>query len=215
MIRFRVKRGQFSYQDRAISDTSPATELKSQKNEVELNGFRYSHVKDAVAHCEFLHWLEGQMGTNKTVTEVSAADKFGWSRPHCMHSKSIFHSEEFRSKQAGYVSLSFPTISAVGANAAQPHYHTSKDNDVPLRHDAVYLCDSGGQYLYVQAVFKSTLAFPVTTAMVPLTSRAPLYGISTPRTFSCAAPIRLCLRDTLPWRDRSSPKAPLAYVWTQ
>lgn len=45
-----------------------------------MSSTTYHQIKDAVAHCEFLHWLEHQMATEKSVTEVSAADYIGSHR---------------------------------------------------------------------------------------------------------------------------------------
>ena len=32
-------------------------------------------IKDAVALCEYLHWLEGQLAQGNVVTEISGADR--------------------------------------------------------------------------------------------------------------------------------------------
>lgn len=49
-----------------------------------------------------------------------------------------------------YVGLSFETISSVGPNGAIIHYNPSKEGseqDLQITNNAIYLCDSGGQYL--------------------------------------------------------------------
>ena len=46
---------------------------------------------------------------------------------------------------------SFDTISAVGANAAVIHYRPTNATDTPITRSNIYLLDSGGQYLSVQA----------------------------------------------------------------
>jgi len=64
------------------------------------------------------------------ITEISGATKL----------------TEFRSEQVDFVGPSFDTISSVGPHGAIIHYKPSKDSDVPIRMDCLYLCDSGGQY---------------------------------------------------------------------
>jgi Xaa-Pro aminopeptidase len=46
-----------------------------------------------------------------------------------------------------FKSLSFNTISAVGANAAVVHYSTEEGNDLAFSKDKIYLLDAGAQYL--------------------------------------------------------------------
>ena len=53
---------------------------------------------------------------------------------------------EERAKEEGFVSESFGTIAAVGANAALPHYTPSPECNSPLEGDTVLLIDSGAQY---------------------------------------------------------------------
>ena len=43
-------------------------------------------------------------------------------------------------------SVSFDSISAIGKNAALPHYRADKNNPVSLKNNCIYLSDSGGQY---------------------------------------------------------------------
>lgn len=39
-------------------DETPISILKAVKNDIEIEGFRQSHLRDAVAVCQYLHWLE-------------------------------------------------------------------------------------------------------------------------------------------------------------
>ena len=64
------------------------------------------------------------------IRDSSAADKLFSFR----NSNDLFHSN------------SFDTISAIGKNAALPHYRTDKNNPVSLTNNSIYLSDSGGQY---------------------------------------------------------------------
>ncbi|XP_048237381.1 xaa-Pro aminopeptidase 1-like [Haliotis rufescens] len=112
-----------------LTSPSPVAAFKAVKNDVEIQGMRRAHIKDAVAVCEFFHWLEKDV-SHGTVTEVSAADKL----------------EGFRRQQEDFVSLSFDTISSIGADAAIIHYKPSAESNKPITSDQIYLCDSGAQY---------------------------------------------------------------------
>ena len=61
-------------ENQLLSDASPIALMKAVKNDTELAGMRNAHVKDAVALCEYLYWLEKEIKKG-TVTEVSGADK--------------------------------------------------------------------------------------------------------------------------------------------
>ena len=52
----------------------------------------------------------------------------------------------FREQNDLFHSISFDSISAIGKNAALPHYHADNKNPVTLKNNCIYLCDSGGQY---------------------------------------------------------------------
>ncbi|GFS27148.1 XAA-PRO aminopeptidase 1, partial [Elysia marginata] len=86
-------------------------------------------VKDAVALCEFFVWLEKAVPTG-TVTEITASDK----------------AEFFRSQQENFMSLSFDTISSIGADAAIIHYKPKPETDKEVTTEEIYLIDSGAQY---------------------------------------------------------------------
>lgn len=108
---------------------SSIAEDKAVKNETEMLGMERAQVKDAVALCEFFHWLEKEVPKG-TVTEVSAADK----------------AEHFRSQQENFISLSFDTISSIGPNGAIIHYKPNAESDTVVTSEEVYLIDSGAQY---------------------------------------------------------------------
>lgn len=108
---------------------SPLALLKCVKTEAELAGMQRAQVKDAVALCEFLFWLEKEVPKG-TVTEISAADK----------------AQNLRSKQADFISLSFDTISSIGPHGAIIHYKPKPETDAVITTDQIYLIDSGAQY---------------------------------------------------------------------
>lgn len=111
---------------------SPIGDSKAIKNETELEGMRACHIRDGAALTEYFAWLENQLLVEKaSIDEVTAADKL----------------EEIRSKHKNFVGLSFDTISSTGANAAVIHYKPERGNCSTIDPKAIYLCDSGAQYL--------------------------------------------------------------------
>lgn len=100
---------------------------KSIKNIVEQEGSRRAHELDSIALARFLYWIE-RNGVGKSETELS--EKL----------------ENFRAQSDDYRGQSFETISAVGPNAAYPHYRAIKGEDSLLEKNSAYLVDSGAQY---------------------------------------------------------------------
>ena len=115
-----------------LSSTSPVRLRKSVKNAVEIEGMREAHLQDGIAMEKFLYWLEKSVQADRVVSEWDAAVKLG----------------QYRALIPGYQGDSFETISAYGPGAALPHYITPKTNAPCLQPHGLYLCDSGGQYLY-------------------------------------------------------------------
>ena len=79
----------------------------------------------------FLHWLETEVASGRTVTEWEASERL----------------TAFRAEIPGYRGNSFENISAYGPGAALPHYSTPRVGSAVLRPCGLYLVDSGGQYL--------------------------------------------------------------------
>ena len=118
--------------DKVEEARSPVGDAKAIKNDAEVEGMRNCHIRDGAALIEYFAWLEDQIVDKKAkLDEVDAADKL----------------EEIRSKHDKFVGLSFPTISSTGANAAVIHYMPERGNCSVIDPKAVYLCDSGAQYL--------------------------------------------------------------------
>jgi len=123
--------GNLIAEENAYVEVSPIQLMKAVKSEAELSGMRNSHIRDAGALIQFFYWLEKEIHKGHSVTEKQAADKI----------------LEFRSKVSGFVSESFPAISAVGKHAALPHYHmTEESGKVKIDVNDVFLLDSGAQY---------------------------------------------------------------------
>lgn len=119
-------------EDKVEESRSPIADAKAIKNPTELEGMRQCHVRDGAALIEFFAWLEEELVVKGSwIDEVQAADKL----------------EEVRSRGQHFKGLSFPTISSTGPNAAVIHYSPERGNCSLVDPKAVYLCDSGAQYL--------------------------------------------------------------------
>ena len=51
------------------------TNLKSIKNDVEISGFRASHIRDGVALVRYFAWLEEQLKNGVALSESQVADQ--------------------------------------------------------------------------------------------------------------------------------------------
>ncbi|CAG8463560.1 93_t:CDS:10 [Diversispora eburnea] len=54
---------------------SPIADAKAVKNEVELEGMRQCHLRDAVALINYFAWLEQQIAEGKKLTEIDGSDR--------------------------------------------------------------------------------------------------------------------------------------------
>jgi len=113
-----------------LEQADPCMLAKACKNSIELAGMQEAHRKDAIAMCRFLAWLDQAIADGLTSDEAQLADKL----------------ESFRLQQPGYLEPSFATISALGPNAALPHYNFRNGEPRTIGKDAIYLVDSGGHY---------------------------------------------------------------------
>ncbi len=108
--------------------TDPCLILKAIKNETELKGIINAHLRDGIAVCKLLYWLE--QNKNQKLNEYDIVEKI----------------HELRYQQPLFYSESFPTIAGSGPNAAIIHYQPEKNNCSSLIQNSVLLLDSGGQY---------------------------------------------------------------------
>ncbi|CAM6053450.1 unnamed protein product [Sphagnum tenellum] len=100
---------------------------------VEVQGMMDAHIRDAYACVEFFSFMEDQIVNQKVQTwnEITAAEVL----------------KGLRLAQPNSKGLSFTTISASGANGAVIHYSPTEETVAGVNDTAVYLVDSGGQYL--------------------------------------------------------------------
>lgn len=117
--------------DNIFLKETPVPHQKAVKNDAELAGMREAHVRDGVALCQFLAWLERHIDAHGTLTEVEAATKL----------------EGFRAAQEGFLSTSFTTIAGSGPNSAIIHYSPIEGACRMVSAREVFLLDSGGQYV--------------------------------------------------------------------
>ncbi len=103
---------------------------KAVKNEVEIRQLRQTYLEDSVAVCRFLFRMKKRAGEG-ALTEYTAAQEM----------------DGLRRENPEFLDLSFPTISAWGANAAMAHYILREETAAQIPEEGFLLVDSGGQYL--------------------------------------------------------------------
>ena len=108
---------------------NPTALMKAIKNPIEIENMKKAHIKDGVAVTRYMYWLKKNIG-KIPMDEISVSD----------------HLWELCKEQEGCLGLSFPTISAYGANAAMCHYSATEESNAKLEPKGFYLVDSGRQY---------------------------------------------------------------------
>ncbi|KAJ9463437.1 putative Xaa-Pro aminopeptidase P [Diplonema papillatum] len=115
----------------ALHDSSCVASAKVKKNAVEQQGFINCHVRDGVALCTYLKWLEDTVASGEKLMEIQAISQL----------------LKFRAQQKHFKGVSFETISGCGPTAAVIHNRPCLGtNDHVIGTDHIYLVDSGGQY---------------------------------------------------------------------
>ena len=104
--------------------------LKSIKNKAEIQNLIKAQIYDGVALVKLMFWLENNINKSK-ITEIDVQNKL----------------EIIKNKNKNYISPSFETISAYGANGAIIHYNAKNvKKKTFLKKSNYYLLDSGSQY---------------------------------------------------------------------
>lgn len=117
------------HSNEVVDRMNPTSAAKAVKNSTETENMRRAHILDGVVMTKFIYWLKTNIG-KIPMTEVSAAE----------------YLDKMRWEQESNLGLSFPTISAYGANAAMCHYHAEAETCAKIEPRGLYLVDSGGQY---------------------------------------------------------------------
>lgn len=112
-----------------FNDNDFIVKLKSKLNYQEITNCFDVHFRDGQKMIKLLSWINQNPVGSLKESDVQ---------------KKIF---ELRSKDKLYKGESFPSISAVGAHSALPHYQVSKNHDSVLAEGDIFLIDCGGQYL--------------------------------------------------------------------
>jgi Xaa-Pro aminopeptidase len=111
---------------RIVEGRDPCIMPKAAKNGTEQDGMRAAHVRDGAAMARFLHSVD----TAPPADELDAERRL----------------EAFRRESNLLKDLSFDSISAIGPNAALPHYRSEPATNRSFAGEICYLIDSGGQY---------------------------------------------------------------------
>ncbi len=138
---------EYSKQNSIKKITDPCQLLKACKNEIEIRHAINFHVSDAVALCEFFAELDG-MNNLHELTEYDLAKKL----------------TNYRSKQNGYISDSFPTICGFKENSAIIHYRADQKHAKKIAGEGILLIDSGGQYQGCTTDITRTIAIDMPTS---------------------------------------------------
>ena len=112
-----------------VNKKNPCILFKAIKNQIEQKGAINANIRDGVSITKFIYWLKNKMDINNN-NEISAAK----------------YLENLRVNNKFFHSLSFDTISAIGKNAALPHYRVNEKSNTNFSYNKIYLVDSGGQY---------------------------------------------------------------------
>ncbi|PAB60065.1 aminopeptidase P family protein [Anaeromicrobium sediminis] len=143
-----------------IDEINPTIFFKAQKNEIEIENIRNSHIKDGVAVTKFMYWLKKNIRKIE-ISEMSAAEKL----------------EELRREQEGFIEPSFSTIAAYKEHAAMMHYSATEESDYKLEPEHLFLIDSGGQYFDGTTDITRTIALGELTDELKLHFTAVLRGM--------------------------------------
>ncbi|MGY4306806.1 Xaa-Pro aminopeptidase [Bradyrhizobium sp. USDA 4369] len=112
-----------------VRGADPVSLLKAAKNQVEIEGTRRAHQRDAVALARFLAFIDRE-APKGALTEIDAVEAL----------------ESFRRDTAALKDVSFPTISGTGPNGAIVHYRVTRKSNRRIVPGDLLLIDSGAQY---------------------------------------------------------------------
>ena len=116
--------------------------FKSIRNKTEIKGLHDCHIRDGATLTKFIYWLKNNIDKKK-ITELEASNLI----------------DQNRKKNKYFHSLSFPTISGTGPNAAVVHYRVTKKTNRLIKKSDILLIDSGAQYLDGTTDITRSIAF--------------------------------------------------------
>ncbi len=106
---------------------NPFVSFQAVKNETEMLGMEQAALLDSIALCRFFALLPSRIKKDNEFTVTN-------------------YLKSFRRESLLYRHKSFANISAVGKNAALPHYQATADKNSKLAGGKIYLLDTGAQY---------------------------------------------------------------------
>ncbi len=151
-----------------VPGENPTALLKAVKNPTELAQIREVYLQDSVAVTKFIYWLKKTVENSKFQAEYNSSVETEQDNEEAAHSnlqetgnESTKESrkcnlnecdaadklDSLRRAIPGFIDLSFPTISAYGANAAMMHYEAKPGACAEILPEGMLLVDSGGQYM--------------------------------------------------------------------
>ena len=113
----------------AVRGADPCIEPKAIKCAAEIKGARAAHVRDGVAVCRFLAWLDAS-ASDGGIDEITAVREL----ERCRRASPMLRE------------ISFDTISGSGPNGAIVHYRVTTSTNRRLKAGELFLIDSGAQY---------------------------------------------------------------------
>lgn len=117
-----------------IKGDDPCRLPRACKNRIERKGAMEAHKRDGAAMVQFLSWMDSQKAED--LDEIKIAQKLEQIRIETGERLGFPLKE-----------ISFDTISAVGPNAALPHYRVNTQSNRQVTDGDLVLVDSGAQYL--------------------------------------------------------------------
>ena len=109
----------------------PCALAKAVKNATEIRGAREAHIRDGVAMCRFLSWIDkAPIGGAGGIDEITVVRQL----------------EAFRVETGALRDISFDTIAGSGPHGAIVHYRVDETSNRKLKSGELLLLDSGGQY---------------------------------------------------------------------
>ncbi len=118
-----------------VEAINPSTLTKSRKTAAEASHIREAMARDGAAMCAFYAWFEAALG-REAIDELTIDERLSAER----------------TKQPGFVSLSFATIAGFNGNGAMPHYRATRESHAQISTptgvsaNGLLLIDSGAQY---------------------------------------------------------------------
>lgn len=117
--------------NKLIFGLSIPTKFKAQKNQIEIENVKNAMIRDGVAIANFQYWFENAFANGEELNELKVMSKL----------------RSFRAEQDMFFGESFNTIAGFASNGAIIHYGASEETNKKIDDTALFLLDSGGQYL--------------------------------------------------------------------